>query len=140
MKSLLERPDDQAGHEGHSHEHGGIFGMNTELIFALICGALLGAGALAGKLGLIDRLPLILYVSAYVFGGWFTTKEAVTNIRQKRFEIDSLMLRGGFNSWAQRRQFVGRHRAKAMVGGQLIEGVPEKRKAVGQHAVKIQHQ
>lgn len=66
--------------------------MNTELIFALICGALLGAGALAGKLGLIDRLPLILYVSAYVFGGWFTTKEAVTNIRQKRFEIDSLML------------------------------------------------
>ena len=64
MKSLLERPDDQAGHEGHSHEHGGIFGMNTELIFALICGALLGAGALAGKLGLIDRLPLILYVSA----------------------------------------------------------------------------
>ena len=92
MKSLLERPDDQAGHEGHSHEHGGIFGMNTELIFALICGALLGAGALAGKLGLIDRLPLILYVSAYVFGGWFTTKEAISNIRQKRFEIDSLML------------------------------------------------
>ncbi|AVH36149.1 heavy metal translocating P-type ATPase [Pseudomonas monteilii] len=92
MKSLLERPDDQAGHEGHSHEHGGIFGMNTELIFALICGALLGAGALAGKLGLTDRLPLILYVSAYVFGGWFTTKEAISNIRQKRFEIDSLML------------------------------------------------
>ncbi|MDH1548361.1 MULTISPECIES: heavy metal translocating P-type ATPase [Pseudomonas] len=92
MKSLLERPDDQAGHEGHSHEHGGILGMNTELIFALICGALLGAGALAGKLGLTDRLPLILYVSAYVFGGWFTTKEAISNIRQKRFEIDSLML------------------------------------------------
>ena len=92
MKSLLERPDDQAGHEGHSHEHGGIFGMNTELIFALICGALLGAGALAGQLDLIDRLPLILYVSAYVFGGWFTTKEAISNIRQKRFEIDSLML------------------------------------------------
>jgi len=92
MKSLLERPDDQAGHEGHSHEHGGIFGMNTELIFALICGALLGAGALAGKLGLTDRLPLILYVSAYVFGGWFTTKEAINNIRKKRFEIDSLML------------------------------------------------
>ncbi len=66
--------------------------MNTELIFALICGALLGAGALAGKLGLTDRLPLILYVSAYVFGGWFTTKEAINNIRKKRFEIDSLML------------------------------------------------
>ena len=31
--------------------------MNTELVFALICGALLGAGVLAGKLGLIDRLP-----------------------------------------------------------------------------------
>lgn len=92
MKSLLERPDDQAGHDDHSHEHGGILGMNTELVFALICGALLGAGALAGKLGLIDRLPLVLYVSAYVFGGWFTIKEAISNIRQKRFEIDTLML------------------------------------------------
>ncbi|MDZ4020587.1 heavy metal translocating P-type ATPase [Pseudomonas sichuanensis] len=92
MKSMLERPDDQTGHEDHGHEHGGIFGVNTELVFALICGALLGAGALAGKLGLIDRLPLVLYVSAYVFGGWFTTKEAVNNIRQKRFEIDTLML------------------------------------------------
>lgn len=92
MKSLLERPDDQAGHEGHSHEHDGIFGMNTELVFALICGVLLGAGALAGKLALIDRIPLVLYVSAYVFGGWFTMKEAISNIRQKRFEIDTLML------------------------------------------------
>jgi len=92
MKSLLERPDDQAGHDGHSHEHDGIFGMNTELVFALICGALLGAGALAEQLGLIDRMSLVLYVSAYVFGGWFTTKEAISNIRQKRFEIDTLML------------------------------------------------
>lgn len=32
MKSLLERSDDQAGHDGHSHEHDGIFGMNTELV------------------------------------------------------------------------------------------------------------
>lgn len=92
MKSLLERPDDQAGHDGHRHEHDGIFGMNTELVFALICGALLGAGALAEQLGLIDRMSLVLYVSAYVFGGWFTTKEAISNIRQKRFEIDTLML------------------------------------------------
>lgn len=66
--------------------------MNTELVFALICGALLGAGALAEQLGLIDRMSLVLYVSAYVFGGWFTTKEAISNIRQKRFEIDTLML------------------------------------------------
>lgn len=92
MKVLLEHPDEKVGSGSHSHEHGGIFGMNTELVFALICGTLLGAGALAGKLGLIDRLPLILYVSAYVFGGWFTTKEAITNLRQKRFEIDTLML------------------------------------------------
>lgn len=40
MKSMLERPDDQTGHEDHGHEHGGIFGVNTELVFALICGAL----------------------------------------------------------------------------------------------------
>ncbi|MEE1922094.1 heavy metal translocating P-type ATPase [Pseudomonas sp. 148P] len=92
MKNLLERPNEQAGCEVHGHKHEGIFGMNTELVFALICGALLGAGVLAGKLGLVERLPLVLYVSAYVFGGWFTTKEAISNICQKRFEIDSLML------------------------------------------------
>ncbi|RZK34731.1 MAG: hypothetical protein EOO90_30355, partial [Pedobacter sp.] len=28
----------------HDHEHGGIFGKNTELIFAGICGIALGAG------------------------------------------------------------------------------------------------
>lgn len=36
--------DHGSGEARHSHAHGGVFGANPELIFALICSALLGAG------------------------------------------------------------------------------------------------
>ncbi|MXO75901.1 MULTISPECIES: heavy metal translocating P-type ATPase [Bacteria] len=82
------------GEEGHQHDHGGIFGANTELVFALVCGALLGLGFAAEKLiaGAPDWLPLACYLAAYAFGGVFTVREAVENLRRKRFEIDTLML------------------------------------------------
>ena len=94
--------DDQARHgpepgpEGNAqaHAHGGIFGSNTELIFALICGALLIVGFAMEKLASSapEWLPIACYIAAYVFGGFFTLREAIGNIRQKRFEIDTLML------------------------------------------------
>jgi Cd2+/Zn2+-exporting ATPase len=37
-------------------------------------------------------VPTALYVAAYVFGGYFTVKEAIENLRARRFEIDTLML------------------------------------------------
>jgi len=79
---------------GHGHAHGGIFGPNSELIFALCCGAALAIGFTIEKLltGLPDWLPLALYVAAYGFGGFFTLREAIDNLRLKRFEIDTLML------------------------------------------------
>ena len=88
---------DHSGHdhaEGeHDHAHGGIFGANTELIFALLCGALLGTGFLIEKLArLPEWVPTALYVGAYFFGGWFTLREAIDNLRLKKFEIDTLML------------------------------------------------
>lgn len=77
----------------HNHEHGGIFGANTELIFSIICGAFLLAGF---SLSFIDGLPfwvsLTCYITAYFFGGFFTTKEAVETIAKGHFEIDFLML------------------------------------------------
>ena len=40
-----EKHDHDHGDEaGHDHQHGGIFGSKTELIFALLCGALLAIG------------------------------------------------------------------------------------------------
>ena len=64
--------DDQAGHgpgrEGNAqaHAHGGIFGSNTELIFALICGALLIVGFAMEKLASSapQWLPVACYIAA----------------------------------------------------------------------------
>ncbi len=92
------------GHAGHDHEpgegrggeehaHGGIFGANTELIFALICGALLGIGYLISVATAVSKwLPIGLFVAAYGFGGFFTVREAIDSLRNRRFEIDTLML------------------------------------------------
>ena len=77
---------------GHSHGDGG-FWSGTELRFALACGALLLLGFLVEQfLATPTWVPLAAYMAAYVFGGWFTLREAIDNLRLKRFEIDTLML------------------------------------------------
>ena len=79
--------------DGHDHEHGGIFGANTELIFSLICGALLGTGfGLSYLEGIPSWVGIAIYVAGYFFGGFFTAKEAVQTISKGGFEIDFLML------------------------------------------------
>lgn len=79
--------------EDGDQQHGGIFGTNTELIFALICGGLLATGFAIEKLvASPDWLPLACYLGAYIFGGFYTVGEAVQNLKLKRFEIDTLML------------------------------------------------
>lgn len=82
------------GEAEHGHDHGGALGANTELIFALACGALLGAGFTISKLwgGAPAWLALACYITAYGFGGFFTVREAIENLRLRRFEIDTLML------------------------------------------------
>ena len=37
-------------------------------------------------------LPTAFYAAAYAFGGFFTLREAMENLRARRFEIDTLML------------------------------------------------
>lgn len=80
--------------DGHDHSHADFLGPNTELIFALASGALLGIGVLIEKLvaGAPGWLPTTCYIAAYFFGGFFTVREAIDNLRMKRFEIDTLML------------------------------------------------
>ncbi|BDT59216.1 ATPase [Massilia varians] len=85
--------EDKGGHAGHTHAHGGVFGEHTELIFAVIAGVCVLAGWLLERADAVpDWLPQVLYVGAYFFGGYFTVKEAVENLRARRFEIDTLML------------------------------------------------
>ena len=93
---------------GHSHEHGGFLGPNTELIFALACGGSLFLGYTLEKLsiGTSVNLSLLLYLLAFACGGFFTLREAIDNLRLRKFEIDSLMLvaAGGaasLGAWAE---------------------------------------
>lgn len=74
-------------------EHGS-FGRNSGMIFALTCGALLALGYGLEKLAPAAPgwLPTALYVGAYGFGGFFTSREAIEKLRARRFEIDTLML------------------------------------------------
>jgi len=88
-------------------EHGGILGDNTELIFAVICGALLVGGFIASFVPSAPYwVPLSFYVAAYGFGGYFLLREAIDSIRLGRLEIDVLMLvaAGGaavLDKWAE---------------------------------------
>ncbi|OQY96362.1 MAG: heavy metal translocating P-type ATPase [Sphingobacteriales bacterium UTBCD1] len=80
-------------HAGHDHEHGGIFGEKTEMIFAIISGILLAIGfGISFISGISAVVPAGLYVAAYFFGGFYTTKEAIEGISKGDFEIDFLML------------------------------------------------
>jgi Cd2+/Zn2+-exporting ATPase len=80
-------------HAGHDHAHGGIFGEKSELIFAVLAGAFVLAGWLLERSDTGPGwLPIVLFCGAYLFGGYFTTKEAIENLLAKRFEIDTLML------------------------------------------------
>ena len=92
----LEHEDHHHKHDGdgeRDHVHGGIFGTNTELILSLLCGAFLGIGfALSFAKGIGAFIPLVFYIGAYIFGGFFTTKEAALTIFKGEFEIDFLML------------------------------------------------
>lgn len=77
----------------HDHAHGSILGENTELYFALICGALLGLGYLISVATNAPAwVPLAFYIGAYGFGGFYTLREAIDSLRIGRFEIDTLML------------------------------------------------
>lgn len=83
---------DHGGCCGSSHDREGIFGERTELIFAGICGLLLLIGWGLSFVNVPGWISLVLYVAAYLFGGWYLTQEAVSSIAKGRFEIDFLML------------------------------------------------
>src|SRR3546814_10667048 len=63
--------DHKHGEDGDpSHEHGGIFGERTELIFALACGLVVGSGSAIEKLTATpERLAFACSIAAYGFGG-----------------------------------------------------------------------
>ena len=93
-----ESPDiagvkDSARTAGRSHPHGSIFGKNTELIFAILCGVFLVTGwVLSISTELTFAIILPFYLASYFFGGYYTLIESVRKLRVRQLEIDFLML------------------------------------------------
>ncbi|MET0910733.1 MAG: heavy metal translocating P-type ATPase [Ilumatobacteraceae bacterium] len=88
-------PDAGDGHDhgADGHDHGGVFGARSELIFA-ITSAVVWSFAfvleLTSEVG--DGLLTGLFIVAGFFGGYYTLREAIESLRNRRFEIDFLML------------------------------------------------
>ncbi len=88
-----EGHEDDHDHAGHGHAHGGIFGPRSELIFAVLCGVFLLAGWLTETFTKVtDWVPLVCFIAAYLFGGYYTVTEAIEKLRAGKFEIDFLMI------------------------------------------------
>lgn len=80
-------------HHDHDHDHEQGWKKYIELICSLSCGAALALGfGLSFIKGIPAVVPLSLYIIAYMAGGFFTVKEAIENIREGSFDIDSLMI------------------------------------------------
>lgn len=76
----------------HDHSHSSFLGEKTELIFAIACGVFLILGfGLSFVSAIPSWIPIVFYTLAYLTGGFFTTKEAISGISKGRFEIDFLM-------------------------------------------------
>ena len=98
---------DHDDHEGHDHgggagehQHGGPFGERSELIFALTSAVLWVVGfvlELTTEVG--EGMLTAIFVAAGLFGGYFTLREALESIRNRRFEIDFLMLVAAAGAW-----------------------------------------
>jgi Cd2+/Zn2+-exporting ATPase len=84
---------DTHAHEGHDHGPNWLLGKGAELILSIICGFFLALGFILSQ---FDSLPsyisLASYIIAYISGGYFTTKEAIEGLSNRKFDIDFLML------------------------------------------------
>ena len=65
---------------------------HRELVFSLLCGALLLGAWLYEVLGDPEVRPIPVYLLAYFFGGYDAFRHMVHSLRRKQFDIDFLML------------------------------------------------
>ena len=92
-RGLDETAEGTEQEKEHDHGHGGLFGEQTELIFAILAGVCVAAGFGLSFMGTVPgSVSLGLYVGGYVFGGYYTVREAFDTLRAGGFEVDFLML------------------------------------------------
>lgn len=91
----------------NKHKHLLIFGVKSELYFALLCGAFMIIGFVIQKgMNPAHWFSLVSYIIAYVFGGYFISIEAFKKIIKGGFDIDFLMIAAAagaayIGSWAE---------------------------------------
>ena len=89
----LDHEESHDHQQGDDHRHGGWFGANTELYFAIGSGVFWVTGLALSFVGSVtDTVTTTLFVIAFFLGGYFTLLEAVGSVRKGKFEIDFLML------------------------------------------------
>ncbi|MCF6320164.1 MAG: heavy metal translocating P-type ATPase [Rhizobiaceae bacterium] len=77
----------------HGHDHEGFFGANTELYFSIGSGVFWFTGLVLSFISAVpQQVPLVLFIIAFLLGGYFTLLEAINSVRKGNFEIDFLML------------------------------------------------
>ncbi|MCM4152379.1 heavy metal translocating P-type ATPase [Arenibacter sp. N53] len=90
---MKHQHDHEVGGHNHEHDHRGIFNERTELYFAIFSGVFFLIGLILSTLfNTPTWAPLVGFISAYFFGGYFTLLEAIAKIRKGEFEIDFLMI------------------------------------------------
>ncbi len=85
-----------------------FFTERRELIFALLAGAFVLAGWLAGRFfGASEWVTMPLYLAAYLFGGWDIARHAVHALLEKHFDTDLLMVLAALGAGALGEFFEG---------------------------------
>ncbi len=79
-------------HDVPSDSKPGWLTEHRELIFSGVAGLLLLAGWLTGRADAPRALSLGLLLGAYAAGGFYTLREAWQSVRNRRFDIDVLMI------------------------------------------------
>ena len=75
------------------HSHDANSGSKTELVFAILSGVFLISAWLVDVFDVAPfEVSLAGYLAGYFFGGWFALLEMLESLRQRRFQIDFLML------------------------------------------------
>lgn len=88
MSAHSHSTNEEHSHDAHEHGDG-----KWELWIALLSGGLLLFGWLVGRsLGEESLVVRGLYAAACLAGAWFTVREAFENLRQRKLQIDTLML------------------------------------------------
>lgn len=93
IKNGVAKHLDKEQAPSHEHTHSGVFGQNTELIYSIISGVLLATGFTVSFIATVPAwISIAFYVGSYLFGGFFTTKEAIQKVMKGGFEVDFLMM------------------------------------------------